>query len=616
MRSFFRFRRIRQSSRLCVATVALAAAGALPAAAFDHVILRLPAADERPELRAGLVDAMLLGTLEDEAKQDGTEVLAASQADYARLLEVLYARGFYGASVSILLDGREAATIAPLAAPAVVDDVQVIVQPGARFRLGVTDIAPRPPTAEPFEDFRTGAPALATTVRDAARSTVDGWEELGFAKAEIADQDIIARHERNQLDVIVRVAPGPRLRFGDVRVGGQSNVRAPRVRQIAGIPRGETFSPEAVERAADRLRRTGAFRSATITEAEVPNADGTLDFTIDVIDREPRRIGAGAEISTLQGLTLTGFWLHRNILGGAERLRIEGEAAQLGGQSGGPDYSLSARFEKPAVYGPDTRFFALAALEYIDEPDYIDRTVRLELGATREISDQLTGSLGIALRNSRITDRFRPRDADGDYPVREFTLLSFPTALEWDTRDSALDATEGYFLRAELEPFTYLGGDGDAGGRSELDARAYRQVGDTVVLAARAQLGTVLGPDALDAPPEFLFYSGGGGTVRGQPFRSLDAEYDGISLGGRSFAGLSGEVRVGVRENITVVGFYDVGYVGPEPFGFDDGNWHSGAGLGVRYDTVIGPLRLDVAGPVSGGTGEGVQFYLGLGQAF
>ncbi len=613
MNPLFRFRRIRGAAPL---VALLAAASPMPAAAFEQVVLRLPRADELPELRTSLVDALLLGTLPDEARTDGDEVLAAAQADYARLLEALYAQGFYGASVRILLDGREAATIAPLNAPDTVDSVQVIVEPGARFDLGVTDIAPRPPTAEPFEDFRTGAPALATTVRDAAQSTVEGWEELGFAKAQVTDQDIIARHERNRLDVIVRVAPGPRLRFGDVTVGGQSAVRAPRVRQIAGIPRGETFSPDAVERAADRLRSTGTFRSATITEAEEPNADGTLDFTIDVIDREPRRIGAGAEISSLQGLTLTGFWLHRNILGGAERLRIEGEAAQLGGTSGGPDYSLSARFEKPAVYGPDTRFFALAAIEYTDEPDYIDQTVRLELGATREFSDALTGSLGIALRNSRITDRFLPRDADGDYPEREFTLLSFPTSLEWDLRDSALNATEGYFLRAEVEPFAVVSGDGDSGARTELDARAYYSVGENVVLAARGQLGAVVGPDALDAPPEFLFYSGGGGTVRGQPFRSLDAEYDGIDLGGRSFAGLSGEVRVDVRENISVVGFYDVGYVGSEPFGFDDGDWHSGAGLGLRYDTTIGPLRLDVAGPVSGGTGEGVQIYLGIGQAF
>ena len=110
--------------------------------------------------------------------------------------------------------------------------------------------------------------------------------------------------------------------------------------------------------------------------------------------------------------------------------------------------------------------------------------------------------------------------------------------------------------------------------------------------------------------------SGGGGTVRGQPYRSLDAAYDGTDLGGRSFAGLSGELRVGVTETISVVGFYDTGFVGPDPGSFEDGNWHAGAGLGLRYDTTIGPLRLDVAGPVSGETGDGVQIYLGIGQAF
>jgi translocation and assembly module TamA len=599
--------------RIAAALVAMLAA--TPAAAFETVTLRLPDADERPELRDSLVDALLLGTLAEDESDDGDAVLAAAQADYTRLLETLYAQGYYGATVSILLDGREAARIRPLAAPPTVDRVTVTVVPGPLFALGVTEIGPRPPRAEPFESFRPGAPALATTVRDAARETVEGWHELGFAKARVADQDIIARHERNRLDAIVRVETGPRLRFGDVTVSGQSAVRAPRVREIAGIPRGERFSPDAVERAADRLRRTGTFRAATISEAETPNPDGTLDFTIDVIDRAPRRIGAGAEISTLEGLRLTGFWLHRNLLGGAERLRIEGEAAQLGGTSGGPDFSLSARFEKPAVYGPDTRFFAQALLDYVDEPDFLERTLRLETGATREFNDRLTGSLGLALQTSRVTDRFQPKDADGNYPERSFTLFSVPTSLEWDLRENALDPTDGYYIDAGLEPFAYLDGAGGGGAQATLDARAYRSLTDSLVLAGRVQLGALVGPEAENAPPEFLFYSGGGGTVRGQPFRSLDASYDGRSLGGRSFAGLSGELRLGVTEAISVVGFYDTGFVGADP-GFAEGAWHSGAGLGLRYDTTIGPLRLDVAGPVAGDTGDGVQIYLGIGQAF
>ena len=65
-----------------------------------------------------------------------------------------------------------------------------------------------------------------------------------------------------------------------------------------------------------------------------------------------------------------------------------------------------------------------------------------------------------------------------------------------------------------------------------------------------------------------------------------------------------------------MVAFADAGYISEASTPGTEGDWHAGAGLGVRYSTPIGPLRVDVAGPVSGDTGEGVQLYIGIGQAF
>jgi translocation and assembly module TamA len=109
--------------------------------------------------------------------------------------------------------------------------------------------------------------------------------------------------------------------------------------------------------------------------------------------------------------------------------------------------------------------------------------------------------------------------------------------------------------------------------------------------------------------------------VRGQPYRSLgvlvplDAGAD-FLIGGQYFVGGSLELRTKVTEKIGVVGFLDAGSVGSEGFLDGSAQSHAGAGLGLRYDTTIGPIRFDVATPVSGDTGDGVQFYIGLGQAF
>ncbi|MBE0552507.1 MAG: BamA/TamA family outer membrane protein, partial [Rhodobacteraceae bacterium] len=76
------------------------------------------------------------------------------------------------------------------------------------------------------------------------------------------------------------------------------------------------------------------------------------------------------------------------------------------------------------------------------------------------------------------------------------------------------------------------------------------------------------------------------------------------------------EGRLKVTENIGVVGFFDVGRVDAVGFFDDVGDWHAGAGIGLRYATAVGPIRLDLAVPAGGDTGDGLQIYVGLGQAF
>ena len=159
--------------------------------------------------------------------------------------------------------------------------------------------------------------------------------------------------------------------------------------------------------------------------------------------------------------------------------------------------------------------------------------------------------------------------------------------------------------------------------RALAEGRAFRSFGadDRFTLAGRARAGSVFGSELATTPRNYLFFSGGGGTVRGHPYQSLGVEEiagpDGpIKTGGLSVASATAEFRVQVREKIGVVAFADYGQVWTgDAFG-GEGDDHAGAGLGVRYDTPIGPLRFDVAGPVSGDTGNGVQLYLGLGQAF
>jgi translocation and assembly module TamA len=138
-----------------------------------------------------------------------------------------------------------------------------------------------------------------------------------------------------------------------------------------------------------------------------------------------------------------------------------------------------------------------------------------------------------------------------------------------------------------------------------------------VTAALRLQFGSLIGPSLTESPPFYRFYSGGGGTVRGQDYQSLAVDVGGDRTGGRSFVGISAEARMRFSETITVVGFYDWGFVAAESFVDGGGDSHSGAGLGLRYNTGIGPIRLDLATPVSGAAdASDFYIYVGIGQAF
>ncbi|MFG6561822.1 autotransporter assembly complex family protein [Sulfitobacter sp. 1A15299] len=597
-----------QGAALCLALGLLLGGGAAAQAA--ELAITGIAADS--DLYATLRDGSLLAEQTDEDAEPATpqELVAAAQADYGRLLALLYDNGYFGPTLKITLDGVDAAAIPPVQPPRRIDRAVITVDPGPKFRFGAARIAPIAPGTELPEGFATGQTASLGVLKETVSAGVSGWRDVGHAKAALADQDLVAKHRLRQIDAALRLAPGPKLRFGALTVTGNQDVRTARLIEIAGLPEGEVFSPEELELATERLRRTGAFDAVSLIEADRIGPNDTLPITAQVTEAPKRRFGFGAELSSLEGLTLSTFWLHRNLLGGAERLRLSAEIEGIGGNSGGEDYTLSARFERPATFNEDTNFYALATLEQLDEVNYFSRQLDLEAGIERIANQNRTYSAGLGLRVAETEDAFG---------TNQYTLLTLPLGAEFDYRDKELDATEGYYIDANITPFVALSGS-ESGLRTYLDARYYRSFGTErpVTLAFRGQLGSVAGPDLSEAPADYLFYSGGGGTVRGQPYQSLGVDLpSGDTVGGRSFVGLSAEARVALTEKIGVVGFADAGYIGSEEFYDGSGTWHSGAGLGLRYATGIGPIRLDVAVPTSGpDVDEDFQVYIGIGQAF
>ena len=565
------------------------------------------------DLKDALRQSSLLVQTRSEDDHTAQDLFAAARADYARILAALYAQGRYSGEVRILIDGREAASIAPLDAPDSIEKIAVLVDPGPVFAFSTARVSPlaRRTVLPPW--FDAGARAESGVISEAANAGIDAWRNRGHAKAVVADQSITANHPARTLAVDIRLAPGPVLRFGRLTIEGAERMRLQRIRKIAGLPLGEVYSPDELRRAADRLRRSGVFQSVSLVEDDAITAPDRLGITAVLIEEKTRRYRFGAEIATDVGVALTGEWLHRNLLGGGERLTIDGAISNLGAQDSGIDYDLGIALERPATPGPDTTARVSLDLAHVDEADYTADSLDLGLTFRHYFSDQLTASAGIEY------SYIEGRDEVSGFRYRN---LSLPLGATWDRRNDAKNASRGFYLEAEVKPFLGFGTTG-SGVRLTLDGRAYRRLGtgDRVVLAARLQGGAIAGSNLLDVPRDELFYSGGGGTVRGQPYQSLGIAVNrgfgpDFQVGGTHFIGGSIELRTKLTDKVGLVGFFDAGQVTAGGFSGDLGGWHSGAGLGLRYDTGFGPISVDIAGPVSGNTGDGTQLYVGLGQSF
>lgn len=563
---------------------------------------------------AVLRDASLLAPLARGSSDTPQEILSKARAEYGALLDALYGQGHYGGVIRILVDGREAANIALLDSPAAISAITVTVDPGPAFTFDRARVAPLPTWPTVTKGFETGAPAKSSVIVDAMANGIDDWRRLGHAKAKVSQSNIEADHGNQRVTADIALDAGPKLRFGALSIVGAESMRPDRIMAIASLPKGEQFSPAELDRAAQRLRRTGAFRSVVMEEAEQWGPDGSLPITAVLAEERLRRLALNANLASLEGLSFGLSGAHRNLFGGAERLTLSASATRIGIDTGGLDYTLSASFERPATFTADTTFALGVVFDREKEVLTTNDSLNLSSKLTHYYSTTLTGSGGLAYHISRTVD---PRGET------MFRTLSFPFTLTWDNRNLTKNTTDGVYMNAAVKPFVGFGVTQN-GVRVALDARGFSAVTPSggLVMAARAQLGMILGAGLAGTPREDLFFSGGPSTVRGHPYRSLGvtelAGSDGARFltGGTHYLGASVEARQRVGENLGLVGFLDAGRIDNGRFLANSGNWHAGAGLGVRYNTAIGPVRLDLAMPVAGSTGSGAQIYIGIGQAF
>ncbi len=562
------------------------------------------------------LESVSLLVTEKEKPPSGTiGLLTRSKNDKRRLVAALFSVARYGGTVNITINGtpfEEVPIDAVLNSGAPVN-VAIRVEVGPEFTFAEPDASTT--TGEPIDLSQygvvAGEPARSDAIVEAEQKLVVAWHEQGYAFSKIASRKMIADHASRTLEVDLRLQPGPLAIFGPVTVSGAEDVDPAFIVQQANIPEGTVYSPKRLKDASTRLRGLGVFDSVVIVESETPGPNDSVAISIEVSERKPRTIGVGVTAATEDGIGAEAFWVHRNLFGRAETLRIEGAVSGLGRNnfSTSLDYHVAATFTKPGVWGPTTSFRSRVEAQIQDTDAFYKNSVSGSAGLEREFSDELTGQVDVVVEYARFEDTNGPSTS---------VLVSIPGQLVLDTRDNKLNPTTGYRVLLFAEP-TYDAYNGNAFFKTQGAFSAYRSVNaaDTLVLAGRVAVGSILGASLTDVPADRRFYAGGGGSIRGYEFQHAGPRVGGSPTGGLSVIETSVEARYRLTENFGLAAFIDGGGAFTSSTPGQGGQWFTGVGVGGRYLTPVGPLRVDVGVPLNKISGDpDFGIYLGLGQAF
>lgn len=568
--------------------------------------------DVLKDIRSQFEDMSLLED-GDNTAANGAMVSARLREDRKLLQSLLEAQGFYDAVIkgSLVTPEKEGS-------PLVAD---ITVTPGQRYLLGriafdtgSVDVQPVDLIRESFPP-KSGEPIVAAKILAGEARIAVRLPQTGYPFVKVGQRDILLDPDTMEGDYTLPVDTGPRSYFGKVIITGDDPVfDAEHIKVLRRFDQGDLYDASELDDLREALVSTSLFSTVAIEPvlSDETAEDGTAyaDLLIRQVAGPARTISASAGYETGQGFRVEGSWTHRNL--------FPPEGALIAGAVAGTrEQGANLTFRRSNAGKRDRTVQARLSALRSDFDAYRAETLQLSGRISRESTPiwqkRWTYGYGFELIGSRERDF----DLESDNRDRNnYLIFALPGQIGYDRSNSLLDPTRGFKINLRASPEASLGRGAQIYGRAKLDASVYQKVSDGLVLAARGAVGSIIGADRAAIAPSRRYYAGGGGSVRGFGFQELgpkDPNDD--PIGGRSVveAAIEGRYRFG---DYGVVAFVDAGqvYTSSTP-GFD--NLRFGVGLGGRFYTNFGPIRLDVATPINRQPGEGrVAVYVSIGQAF
>ena len=423
--------------------------------------------------------------------------------------------------------------------------------------------------------------------------------QQGFAQARIGEQDVLIDHEARTARLVLPVDPGPMAQFGEIRVTGQPPFSARHVGLIARFERGDRFKQSDVDDLRRALVATGLVSTVEVKVAPV-GAGQTVDLDVRLEPAPMRTIAGELGYGTGEGARAEASWQHRNFftpegacsgagVGTQEQRRVSFRGI-ISATRPGAHAQVSASHVKRRLLRPSIAVSAGSSAKHF-------------------MAKNGRGAWWRIVLSTNATRSSRPPEA-----AAQFFIAALPVSLGYDGSESARPTGDSVLAGS---PRILVAGQSLWLCQGAIRRVGYHPFSERVVAAGRVRVGTILGASRDLIAPSRRFYAGGGGSVRGYGYQQLgprDANDD--PIGGRSLAEFALEARIRVGGAFGIVPFFDGGTLSTEPLP-NMKNWQFGAGIGARYYSSFGPIRIDVGTPLNRQKGDSrVAVTVSLGQAF
>jgi len=559
----------------------------------------------------------------DSDSDNIAQLSARAKQDQQLLDELLRVYGYYDGQVLRTVAGVEPGEDAGKAAQSP-PTVRFDVLPGARYNFGAIDLGDLRTAQDAAKlrqafEIQPGDPLSSDKIVDEQFDLDQALGENGYPFAAIDEPELLVDHARGEGDLTLPVRPNGKFVFGEVTSNLPDFLSGRHLAKIARFEPGDTYQRSLQFDLRRAVTATGLVSSVTVTPRAVtqPEGDrpGTVALDVKMTEAELRTIAGAIGYGTEEGIRVEASWEHRNIFPPEGSLRVRGII-------GTQEQLAGVTFRKNNLGGRDRILSVDAYVSAVDNAAYDANTAAVvatfEKSSTLLFQKPLSWSFGVEL----VATDERPAPISGVVQPRQaYFVAALPVSALIDTTDDLLDPTKGFRLGGRFSPeVSRTNGAQSFYLRAQGDASYYQQVGDRFVLAGRVRLASIPGADLFKIAPSRRLYSGGGGSVRGYGYQAIGpVDVNGDPTGGRSLAEVAVEARIRTKfldGAVSVVPFVDAGTVGPDELP-DFQTFRIGAGVGLRYKTGFGPLRLDVATPINPGPNDSpVAVYVSLGQAF